>query len=755
MKVNFVKRSLSTLAAIAIAAASVVLPMDADVAIAAAADYPKSDYPDANELGRNYIGEESYQKLAPAVTGGNETALPGDDVSYEYDVKTGFPADPDPLVAQRWIKFEICQAPEVPFKDAPTAEQLGLKGAPGFSIEKTGADCWTVVAGAEYAQNGDFKPNNDKNESGVPEIEYEPATNVWYPPATLNINIPATVKDTVAEGSTHAGNIHFLSGRLVNRAVQQKDEIEFVRNNGDGSCVAHVTDTASVSSDQIGYWINALEVYSDPQSTEYYDRLHDKTVKPELIAGTVSMNGTKLGDLNKVAWTYGEKQIASFELKPYGEEPIYADSQPEHWIKAGDEIVVDFEFLVQCDENVDDFVMTEEEEKQRKTAYAEHHQLDFYMSRPPEDATADATFGFTIQKPGEPEFAVEKSTTDGDFTITPDESNSAKITRNYTVKVTNTGTAEGDSAAVYDIPATPDGFTIAKVTVDGVEVQPEASGEHEGEYLVTDKDTLAARADKEHTVVVDYTIDFAKLTKDSISKLGECKAEGSSVVDSHGLYNKVTMEGDSDGQENNDACTQGKAPKFRVEKALAEGQEQRVIVDKDNKFTVDYTVTVTNDGTVAGTFDDIKDSMTFPEGFSGSVKVDGVKTDTIKGEKLQPGESKDYTITLDGTVTPPDTDGKETADWKTASEACEADEDGSVKLNPRKGIYNQVVMGKENLPDGDGIENNDACVNVFKPGFKVEKGLAEGQAGQIELDENDEFEVKYLITVTNTGNVAG
>ena len=111
-------------------------------------------------------------------------------------------------------------------------------------------------------------------------------------------------------------------------------------------------------------------------------------------------------------------------------------------------------------------------------------------------------------------------------------------------------------------------------------------------------------------------------------------------------------------------------------------------------------------------------------------------------------------MTVKGAVDPKVAAEDDNAGWKALG-TCDTTSGVDGQGDKTKGLYNQVIMGVDNASDGDGIGNNDACVSVAKPGFKVEKGLAEGQAGQIELDENDEFEVKYLITVTNTGNVAG
>ena len=112
--------------------------------------------------------------------------------------------------------------------------------------------------------------------------------------------------------------------------------------------------------------------------------------------------------------------------------------------------------------------------------------------------------------------------------------------------VTNTGSAKGTSAAVVDVPATPAGFTITSVTVDDGTAQTAAP------FQVTAGDELAVKAAKAHKVVVTYAIAQKDIT--GWTSLNTCDAAATNPDETKGLFNKVTMTGDSDGVDNNHAC---------------------------------------------------------------------------------------------------------------------------------------------------------------------------------------------------------
>ncbi|MCG7301712.1 hypothetical protein MHJ85_10680, partial [Brevibacterium ravenspurgense] len=313
------------------------------------------------------------------------------------------------------------------------------------------------------------------------------------------------------------------------------------------------------------------------------------------------------------------------------------------------------------------------------------------------------------------------------------EAEGGKWTSAYTVTVTNDGEVEGTSKAVTDTPSVPEGFTVTGATVDG-----EAVEITDGTFTVTDGVKLAAGKDKVFEVVLSGTYEASKA--DWVAA-GECEVEGEGNP-KKGLFNKVTMEEDSDGPENNDACNPvSKDPSFKVKKDSGKDGAQA----EGGKWTSAYTVTVTNDGEVAGTSKAVTDTPSVPEGFKlEGATVDGESVEITDGTftvtdgvKLAGGKDKVFEVVLSGTYEAAE------ADWVAAGE-CEVDGEG----NPKKGLFNKVTMEE----DSDGPENNDACNPVSKdPLFKVKKDSAEAGAEA----EGGKWTSAYTVTVTNDGEVAG
>ncbi|WP_366180083.1 Ig-like domain-containing protein [Actinomyces timonensis] len=173
------------------------------------------------------------------------------------------------------------------------------------------------------------------------------------------------------------------------------------------------------------------------------------------------------------------------------------------------------------------------------------------------DSQADVKIKATNAFPAElPAFAVKKETSDGGFVV---GSTASSLRRSYSVTVTNTGTGRGTSPEVVDIPSAPRGFSIDRVEVDGAKVEKDQAG-----YYVTRGDELDVNASKTHEVVITYSVDPAAMDSGSLELLGECQTGGAAADSTKGLYNKVTMEQDSDGDANNDACTTGEDRRGRV-----------------------------------------------------------------------------------------------------------------------------------------------------------------------------------------------
>jgi hypothetical protein len=144
-----------------------------------------------------------------------------------------------------------------------------------------------------------------------------------------------------------------------------------------------------------------------------------------------------------------------------------------------------------------------------------------------------------------PAFSVSKSATTGSVVLSPAQTS---VTMEYQVIVKNTGEVAGTSAPVYDLPQVPAGFTISSVFVDQATTATAANAD--GTYTVTTGDALAVGASQTHTVKVTFAVKQSSVDPVAI---GACDT-GTSPDTSKGVYNAVTMAGDSDGAANNHAC---------------------------------------------------------------------------------------------------------------------------------------------------------------------------------------------------------
>ncbi|PWI27473.1 hypothetical protein, partial [Pseudoglutamicibacter cumminsii] len=190
-----------------------------------------------------------------------------------------------------------------------------------------------------------------------------------------------------------------------------------------------------------------------------------------------------------------------------------------------------------------------------------------------------------------PSFSVKKESASAGA-----EAENGEWTSAYTVTVSNDGEVAGTSKAVTDTPSVPEGFKLEGATVDG-----EAVEITDGAFTVTDGVKLAAGKDKVFEVVLSGTYEADKADWVAV---GECEVEGEGNP-KKGLFNKVAMEDDSDGPENNDACNPvSKDPAFKVKKDSA----QAGATAENGEWTSAYTVTVTNDGEIAGTSKTVTDT---------------------------------------------------------------------------------------------------------------------------------------------------
>ena len=338
----------------------------------------------------------------------------------------------------------------------------------------------------------------------------------------------------------------------------------------------------------------------------------------------------------------------------------------------------------------------------------------------------------------------------------------------YEVVVENIGGGASTSGAITDMPRTLDGFTIARVLVDGTEVNPD----QDGNYLISEGVDLPAGtgtnpATKAFKVEVFYT-PTDDVTPDNWSDAAVCEAPDAEGESKTGAVNVVKLAGEPEGRTgDNDACVEiHKDPVFDVVKAADAEQAVNISGAEGNTFEANYTVSVRNIGGVNGSFGEVRDFPRQVPGFTiERVVVDGDERRPVlangaevpaeglvisRGEELKAvaGETatRNFQIRV---VYVKNADA--TSQQLEDAEKCEPT--GEDRPASQTGAVNVVTLADEPAgKEGD----NDACVSIPRvPTFKVKKVADEPQAEVNEDGTETIFVARHTITVTNNGPVAG
>ena len=300
------------------------------------------------------------------------------------------------------------------------------------------------------------------------------------------------------------------------------------------------------------------------------------------------------------------------------------------------------------------------------------------------------------------------------------------FTASYSVTVSNTSLAAGPVAAdLTDTPQMPMGAYLSKVrvlekgtdaqgvTIPGVNA---GTGTLDGPITLARAgagETLAAapRAGGEggrrtFTVQVTFTVrENAPGFSESDFQCGHLRADGSPS----GLISTLAMEGDTDGEENNQAClsTSGTL-KFSKEVAVQAGN--------GSTFDVVYTVSVVNEGSLTAATGPINDAPSFAPGLTPTaVKVQRETGPTrlvtpqadgsyrlSDNENLSSGMRIRYTVTFSVKIDP------SAAGYSENLLSCSVE---NGRLVPGHGLYNRVVP--EAGKDSDTrLDHDVACTNA-------------------------------------------
>ena len=296
-----------------------------------------------------------------------------------------------------------------------------------------------------------------------------------------------------------------------------------------------------------------------------------------------------------------------------------------------------------------------------------------------------------------PEFTIEK--TADNVTATPGQD------VEYTVIVTNTGSASGSTSFVDDFDNDVDPSDVTS--------NPEGSTCDEADGTLT-CDTSSI--DPDETQTFTYTAAMPD-TFEGESGTGGCEPGYFPVT------NTASLAGEGADDDSVTVCVAA-APDFTIEK----------VANSDTSAageSVEYTVTVTNNGSTAGstTFVDAFDAnvdagevTSDPEGATCAEILDTVSCDT---DSIAPGESQTFTYT----AAMPDT-----FQGESGAGDCET------------GFY--PVTNTASLA-GEGADEDSVTVCVAAaPDFTIDKAVVSESA-----DPGDD--VEYTVTVTNNGSTSG
>ena len=253
------------------------------------------------------------------------------------------------------------------------------------------------------------------------------------------------------------------------------------------------------------------------------------------------------------------------------------------------------------------------------------------------DDEANAVIPATPPVVQNPAFAVEKiGLQAGGIQLQRRDEGGYGYTAEYIVRVRNTGDAEGQFSEVWDAPLQGDGFNITQVTVDGNQVQPT-----DGRYKVSDPATLAAGATKDFKVVVTGTL--TDKGADALpAAVGQCDAvTPQNPGAGSGLVNVVTMEGDSDGPDNNIVCQPVELRRLTVQKRINGYEAAALTAGEDTELW--YRVINTGNTTLTG----IKVADTIKEDNQALQTQIDTELQKIDAFDLAPGAIRDIKITVE------------------------------------------------------------------------------------------------------------
>ncbi|WP_461013340.1 DUF11 domain-containing protein [Trueperella pyogenes] len=131
-------------------------------------------------------------------------------------------------------------------------------------------------------------------------------------------------------------------------------------------------------------------------------------------------------------------------------------------------------------------------------------------------------------------------------------------TATYRVTVTNTGLVDTFAPAVKDVFTTPKGFALEKLSWAEIDASNQATGHKQLENSI-DLPKVRIAPGKSKTYEITAEVSVKDATQVDWEKVGQCKTDSAGNSE-YGLFNRVTMPHDDDGDENNEACVPVTSP---------------------------------------------------------------------------------------------------------------------------------------------------------------------------------------------------
>ena len=370
--------------------------------------------------GWNHIPAEELNVMQPSVTAASEVqTTPGSAFNYNFSARPGFANNENGYAMQHWNTVEVCQDPSAPFDRAPQKGDFTPSIFDNF--RQSSPNCWIGTAGNAWTpQDGAVKNVSGFRYANEPRLGAIPSVAAYDEPQEITASIPARVLDNANEGTLDQGTLKLTSGRLMQSLTGKVAEpkVEFVRNNLDGSCVFHATQSFHYEDQpNFGFYFNNAVIFADPAASDnprvrdYYRSLPYQARQhvPTLLEGTVTTAGETY-QLTPFVETFrngveSKRSLAKIDI-PHSDNEVFTSDQ---WVPAGQTMDYDLTLTQPCGPQANGTTFIS---RTGNNFYAADLQIFAGMARPPEAVSAQGTQRIVVKKEPTEEVTTTETTTE-------------------------------------------------------------------------------------------------------------------------------------------------------------------------------------------------------------------------------------------------------------------------------------------------------------------------------------------------------